>query len=284
MIILTNTTDKIQVKLGGTASTNQLKCFASYRDTTTTSITPMRTAVATNNTTYVDLVGAPASSTQRIVDYISIQNTDTGSNNVSIVFNDNSTIYELFITNLAAGEKIEFQEGQGFKVLTNAGSVKTSVNQGNNTYSSGFSSVQLGSDVINSNITANTMADVTGLSFAVAANTSWYFKFVIRYDSAATTTGSRWSISGPATPISLCYMSEYSLTATTTTRNANVIGYDLPATSSASSGQITGNNAIIEGIIHASVDGTVIARFASEISGSPITAKAGSICFYQRLT
>ena len=284
MIILTNTTDKIQVRLGTTASTNQLKCFASYRDTTTTSITPMRTAISTNDTTYVDLVGSPTASTQRIVDYISIQNTDTGSKNVSIVFNDNSTIYELFITNLAAGEKIEFQEGLGFKVLTNAGSVKTSINQGNNTYSSSLSAVQLGSDVINSNITANTMADVTGLSFAVASNTSWYFKFVIRYDSAATTNGSRFSISGPASPISLCYMSEYSLTATTTTRNANVIGYDLPAASNATSGQVTGNNAIIEGIIHALVDGTVTARFASEGSGLPIIAKAGSICFYQRLT
>ena len=284
MIILTNTTDKIQVKLGGSVATNQLKCFASYRDTTSTSISPLRNAISTNNTTYVDLVGSPASSTQRIVDYISIQNTDTGSNNVTITFNDNGTLYELFVTNLAAGEKIEFQEGQGFKVLTNAGSIKTSVNQGNNTFSSGFSSVQLGSDVVNSNITANTMADVTGLSFPVTANTSWYFRFVIRYDSAATTTGSRWSINGPASPTSLCFMSEYSLTATTTTRNANVIGYDLPAASSASSGQVVGNNAIIEGIIHASADGTVIVRFASEVSGSPIIAKAGSICFYQRLT
>lgn len=285
MIILTNTTDKIQVKLGGTASTNQLRCFASFRDTTTTSITPLRNALNTNNITYVDLVPSPASSTQRVVDYISIQNTDTGSNNVSIVFSDNGTIYELFITNLAAGEKIEFQEGQGFKVLTNAGSVKTSVNQGNNTFSWSLSSVQLGSDVVNSNVTANTIADVTGLSFAVAANTSWYFKFVIRYESAATTTGSRWSINGPASPTSLCFTSEYSLTTTTSTRNATVIGYDLPATANATSATTTtGNNAIIEGIIHASADGTVIARFASEVSGSPITAKAGSICFYQRLT
>ena len=48
MIILTNTTDKIQVKLGSTITTNQLRCFSSFRDTTTTSITPLRNVLNTN--------------------------------------------------------------------------------------------------------------------------------------------------------------------------------------------------------------------------------------------
>jgi len=283
MIILTNTTDKIQVKLGTTVTTTQLRCFASYRDTTTTSISPLRNVLNTNNTTFVDLVGSPASSTQRIVDYMSIYNSDTGNETVTISFNDNGTLYELFVATLATGEKIEYQEGLGFKVLTNAGSVKTSLNQGNNPVTSALQAVTLGSDVINNNAVANTIQDITGLSFPVLASKSYYFKFVINYTSAATTTGSRFSISGP-TFSSLVFMSEYSLTTTTSTRNATVIAYDVPSTSSATSAQLVGNMAIIEGYIIPSADGTVIGRFASEVANSAITAKAGSVVYYQQLT
>ena len=284
MIILTNTTDKIIVDLLGAVATNQLKCFVSYRDTTITSIIPGRNVVVTNGVTAVDLVPSPASSTQRVVDYMSVFNSDTANATVYIQFSDNGTLYDLFVATLAQGEKIEFQEGQGFKVLTNAGSIKTSVNQGNNTISSSLSAVILGSDIVNNNVTANTMQDVTGLSFPVITGNRYYFKFIINFSSAATTTGSRWSISGPAAPTSLCYTSEYSLTATTTTRNATVIGYDLPATANASPAQLNGNNAIIEGYIIPSSDGTVIARFASEVTASAVTAKAGSVVYYQQLT
>jgi hypothetical protein len=280
MIILTNTTDNIQVRLNGSITTNQLRCFASYRDTTTSSITPLRNVLNTNNETAVDLVAAPASSTQRIVDYLSVFNSDTANQTVTIQFDDNGTDYELFVATLAPGEKIEFQEGLGFKVMTNAGSVKTSVNQGNSPATSTLNAVILGSDVINNNV--NTIQDVTGLSFLVLASKAYYFKFYINYSAANTSTGSRFSISGPAFA-SLCYMSEYSLTATTTTRNANVINYDLPATTNTTSGQLVGNNAVIEGYIIPSADGTVIARFASE-GGSAITAKAGSVVYYQQLT
>lgn len=283
MIILTNTTDKIQVKLGSSVTTNQLRCFASYRDTTSSDITPKRNALNTNNTTYVDLVGSPAASTQRIVDYLSVYNSDTTNEVVTISFNDNGTIYELFVTTLGVGEKIEFQEGQGFKVLSNAGSVKTSINQGSNTITTALTAGVLSSDVTNNNAVANTIQDVTGLSFPVLANKVYYFKFIIIYTANATTTGSRWSISGP-TIGQLNYMSEYSLTSTTTTRNAQFITYDVPAASNTSSAAVAGNMAIIEGTITPTADGTVIARFASEVAAAAITAKAGSIVYYQQLT
>ncbi len=127
------------------------------------------------------------------------------------------------------------------------------------------------------------MADIPELSFPVEANKTYYFQFIIPYTAAATTTGSRWSINGPTTSY-LCYMSEYSLAATTTTRNANLISYDLPAASNASSaGTTSGNRAVIEGMIVPTTDGTVVARFASEISNSAITALAGAVVYYQEL-
>lgn len=283
MIILTNTTDKIQVKLNGSITTNQLRCFSSYRDTTTSTITPLRNVLNTNNTTAVDLVPSPGSSTQRIIDYISVFNSDTVNQTVTILFNDNGTLYELFVATLSTGEKIEFQEGQGFKVLTNAGSVKTSLNQGNNTISSSLQAVTLGTDAVNNNATANTIQDITGLSFPVTNNNRYYFKFICYFTTAVTTTGARFSINGPSAPTVLSYMSEYSLTTSTSTRNPSLQSYDLPAAASANVATTGSNLAIIEGYIIPSTDGTVIGRFASEVSGSAITVKAGSVLYWQQL-
>lgn len=134
-------------------------------------------------------------------------------------------------------------------------------------------------DTINNNAVANTMQDVTGLSFSVVAGQRYWFRFVIHYDSAATTTGSRWSINGPALT-DLNYSSEYSLTTTSVTINQGLSAYDNPATSNASSAATGSNIAIIEGFILPSANGTVIARFASEVAASAITALRGSMVQY----
>lgn len=136
----------------------------------------------------------------------------------------------------------------------------------------GMTRVFLPSDVVNNNATANTIADVTGLSFNVVANTTYQFRFVIVYSSAASTTGSRWSINGPATT-HMSYTSEYTLTATSITNNQGLASYNVPSGASASS-LTTNNRCVIEGEIRPSANGTVIARFASEISASAITAIA----------
>ncbi|MGF7228986.1 MAG: beta strand repeat-containing protein [Candidatus Saccharibacteria bacterium] len=134
--------------------------------------------------------------------------------------------------------------------------------------------VTLGSDVTNNNVTANTIADVTGLSFAVSSGTTYHFHALIDYTAAATTTGSRWSINGPTTSL-LGYTSTWGVGTTSQTVNyANA--YNLPASSNASSPFTAGDTAIIEGMITPSAGGTVIVRFASGVTSSAIVAKAGS--------
>lgn len=133
----------------------------------------------------------------------------------------------------------------------------------------------LTSNVVNNNATANTLQDVTGLSFAVISGVRYYFEFIIHYTSAATTTGSRWTINGPAFT-SLNYSSEYSLTSTSKTFNEGLGAYGLPSASNATSATTGNNLAIIRGTIVPSAAGTVIARFASEVASSAITALAGS--------
>ena len=139
-----------------------------------------------------------------------------------------------------------------------------------------WSRVSLAADVVNNNVVANTLQDVTGLSFSVVAGQRYFFRFTIIYTASATATGSRWTINGPAVT-GLNYTSEYSLTTATMTRNAGLTAYNLPAASNATSAT-TGpsNKAVIEGFVLPSANGVLIARFASEVLSSAITAKAGS--------
>lgn len=280
MLVLNATTDNVQALLGGTVTTNQLRCMASWRDITTTAYTPGRTVTNTNNTTAVNVVPAPASSTQRVCDFLSVYNSDTVAQTVTIRFSDNGTLYTLWQGSLGVGERVEYQEGRGFRCFNNTGAEKT-VNALGAGVSNALNVVVLGSDVVNNNAVANTIADVTGLSFAVTAGEIYWFEFTIPYTAAATTTGSRWSINGPANPTRLNYRSEYTLAAGTTTVNS-ATAYDIPAASNATS-LTDGNVATIWGIIQPSGNGTVIARFASEVTSSAITAKAGATLRWMRV-
>lgn len=127
--------------------------------------------------------------------------------------------------------------------------------------------------------TVNSTVNLTdsGLEFNVKANESYYFKAFIPYSSAATTTGSRWVIDGSTAVMSV--RSSYPLTATTHTTNF-VSAYNQPAAANASS--LTVNSAVIEGVITPSVTGIVKVRFASEVAGSAITARAGSFIEWVR--
>lgn len=278
MIILTETTDTVKIALGGSVTTNQMRCFASYRDITSATYEPGRNAVNTNNAVNVNVVGAPTTGVKRVVDFISIYNHDTVSQTVTLKFATDATEYILWSGVLNAGERLEYVDGQGFRAFTNTGGEKV-----NNTVgmimSNSENVIVLASDVVNNNAVANTIADVNGLSFPVQAGLTYWFAAIIPYTAAATTTGSRWSIDGPAAPTLLAYSSEYTLTATTQTVNY-ASAYNIPAAANASS-LASGNTAYIEGIIKPSANGTVTIRFASEIANSAITAKAGAILRYR---
>lgn len=125
MLILTETTDNLQVVLGGAITTNQLKCVSTWRDITTTAYTPGRTVVSTNNTTDVNLVAAPAASTQRVIDFVNIYNADSAAAQVVIKFDANGTEYILWTATLLTGESVQYVEGAGWQKLSAEGIVQT---------------------------------------------------------------------------------------------------------------------------------------------------------------
>ena len=280
MIILTQTTDKIQVKLSGAVSTNQLHCYSVFRDTTTTGITPSRNVVLTNDTTSVDLVGSPSSSTQRNVEYLNVYNADTSSATVTFLFNDNGTTYEINVATLLPGEKVEYQSGIGFKVLDCFGSNKISIEYQPIPLTSGFTTVILGTDYTNSNATLNTLEDITGYSFPVTSGKTYWFRFQFLVTAAAAATGHRVSINGPATS----ELSYYTLLVASTTNASSFWNatYGLPSTTTATT-PLIGGMGYLEGIATFSANGTLIGRVASEVAGSGVTIKAGSVIYYRQL-
>lgn len=277
--MIIDNTAALTLVLSAAVSTTQPAYQTAYRTVSpsTPSWTPGVTTGSTNSTTAVTAIAAAPAGEFRVVKGVSVLNRD--SNPVTVTASLGSI--PVIAVVLGVGERLEYSEARGWAVFMSNGAVKTSRVDGAFGVSSGVQVVTLGANVVNASATANTLADVTGLAFPVLAGTSYWFAAVIPYTSAATSTGSRWTIDGPAAPTRLSYTSNYTLTATTATTNYNT-AYGLPAASNASS-LVAGNIARVEGIILPSADGTVQLRFASEIANSAITALSGAILQYMAL-
>ena len=116
MIILSATTDKLEINLGGAVTTNELRSLVSWRDVTTTTYTPGRTVALSSGASDVDISGSPASSTQRVVDLINVYNADTVVQTVTITYDANGTEYVLWTGVVPVGETLSYVEGVGWSL------------------------------------------------------------------------------------------------------------------------------------------------------------------------
>jgi hypothetical protein len=164
--------------------------------------------------------------------------------------------------------------GASGNVLTSNGTTwqSTAPTAGGDTY------LVLGTDQSNS---TTSFADVTGMTFSVASGETYVFEAWIVYETAATTTGSKWAVNGPASPTLLSYSVE-TPTASTASRLDFASTYDGtgPSTQTAGIGQCL---AKVEGVVKFSASGTFALRFGSEVASSAVTAKAGSSMRYRKI-
>lgn len=239
-----------------------------------------RTAISSAATTVI--VAAPGAGNERVAYNITIRNRHASlSSTITIQDFDGTTPFERFKLTLGPGEQAVHDGITGWTYFDAMGRPKSSQSQGSSSAAiAALNLVVLDADVVNNNAVANSMQDVTGLSFPVVSGETYQFEFFIDYTAAATTTGSRWAINGPAMARQ-AYRSSYPLTVSSLSFN-NVAALDQPAAANASSANTTGNLAWLAGIITPAADGNVIARFASEIASSAITAKAGSLLKWMR--
>lgn len=279
MIVLANTTDKIQIVLGQAVATSQLQCFASYRDSNATDFVPGRNIVATNNTTNVDLVDSPGVGYVRGIDFISVYNKDTASAFVTVKALLDSVSYTLWSGYLNRMEKLEYHDSIGFVVKSMVGAIKTENAEKEISPAAYVPAItQSNVVVLNRDVelyAATSLQDIIGLEFPVNPATLYWFEFTIRYQTSASTVGTLFTLRGP--PIRyLMYDTSYSLAATTVTTNANLIAFEGGATNT-DTANTPNARAIIRGLFVSTADGYITAAMDSETDlASSVIAKAGS--------
>lgn len=116
---LTTTNDKIQVVLGGAVTTNQLQCLCTYKVYTTTTTTDGKVAINTNNTTDVDLAGAPSSGQTYDIQNINIFNNDTVSATVTVKLDVSGTETILYKGVVGVNDVISWTAEGGWKNTSN---------------------------------------------------------------------------------------------------------------------------------------------------------------------
>ncbi len=126
MIILDTTTKSLQLKLAANVTTNALPFSVSYVDTNGTTTTPGENDGTSSTTTAtVTMASSPASSVERLVKNITIQNADTASATVTIIYNNNSTLRNIIVATLAVGDQFIYEDGNGWSSVNSNGNLKT---------------------------------------------------------------------------------------------------------------------------------------------------------------
>lgn len=116
---LTTTNDKLQIVLSGAVTTNQLQCLTSYKIFTTSATTDGKLAVNTNNTTDVDLAGAPSSGEVYDIQNINIFNNDTASATVTVKLDVSGTETILYKGVVGVNDVISWSGEGGWQNTSN---------------------------------------------------------------------------------------------------------------------------------------------------------------------
>jgi hypothetical protein len=126
-----NSTRSLEIILDGAITTNQLPFTATYIDhdpaAPSTTLTPADGQ--TNNTTAVTMVSAPAVGIQRTIKRVNVYNADTAQATVTIRINNGGTMRVQLTVTIQTGERIEYEDGEGFRVFTVTGAVKVTAVQ-----------------------------------------------------------------------------------------------------------------------------------------------------------
>lgn len=103
MLILSSTTQSLEIKLSWAITTNQADWTAHYGDDAGGTLTEWSSLWATNSTTDVTMVAAPWASTKRMIKNLTVYNADTATITFTISLNDNWTKRVILKKQLWAG-------------------------------------------------------------------------------------------------------------------------------------------------------------------------------------
>lgn len=124
--------------------------------------------------------------------------------------------------------------------------------------------------------TGTAFENVTDLTFAVAATTDYYFRFLVHYRTSATTVGALFAINGPATPTAL-RVGGLLPTGTAAANFASQTAYDTAIFAATAGPGATTVMGIIEGVFRNGANaGTLALRVAAETATGTVTTYANS--------
>jgi hypothetical protein len=104
-----------------------MQIVVSYSDQTSSSYLGATQLSNSNGVTAVTICSAPAASTIRDVDMISVLNSDSVQQVVVVQLVDTSTVYQIISVSLSIGDKLTFTHGSGWQVVSNSGNIKYTV-------------------------------------------------------------------------------------------------------------------------------------------------------------
>jgi hypothetical protein len=141
-----------------------------------------------------------------------------------------------------------------------------------------YTTVKLTSDQAR---TATTYANVTGLTFAVAASTDYDIECTLLYDTAATTTGAQFAVNGPASPTALTSTYQVSTSVTADTVYSQTAYNNTANLPTASQGTVRTVGKLWAVLRNGTNAGTFAVRYRSEVNASAVNVRIGSYCKYR---
>ena len=127
MIRLDTVNRSLTLVLGGAQVTAPLQIVVSYSDQTSTTYLGSTQLANSNGTTAVTICSAPIASVIRDIDMVTVLNTDSVSQVVTIQLLDTATTYKIISVTLLVGDKLTYTHGSAWQVVNNAGNIKYSV-------------------------------------------------------------------------------------------------------------------------------------------------------------
>lgn len=131
---------------------------------------------------------------------------------------------------------------------------------------------------------STSFVDITDLTYAVAANTSYSFRCTLTFQSNLATNGFAFSVNGPASPTMIDYVTSYQTTANGTAGTDVItqrhdVAYNVMSNTTSTVTVNVNLSATIEGTLdNGANSGTLAMRYLSELGAQAITVKKGSSC------
>jgi hypothetical protein len=117
--------------------------------------------------------------------------------------------------------------------------------------------------------------DVTGTALSLASGATYRFMFGVVFQTAAITTGIKLTINGPSQSL-LAYKVDIPITA-----DLDVVGYRRAYQSGTIGTAVDAADsnlyAIVQGVVVTTASGSLVLRVATEVAGSAVTVKAGTV-------